>query len=96
MFSISAMTIDPGSVPKAAIPTLDDDYENDTEAVDRLVGMESIFVIDILNEIYRFHDSCRVNKYRRFCKRCKAFKPIRAHHCSICRRCIVKVIYIYL
>lgn len=36
-FSQSAMTIDPGSVPKAAIPTLDDDYENDTEAVDRLV-----------------------------------------------------------
>lgn len=36
------MTIDPGSVPKAAIPTLDDDYENDTEAVDRLVKMKRI------------------------------------------------------
>lgn len=29
------MTTDPGSVPKGALPTLDDDYENDTEAVDR-------------------------------------------------------------
>ena len=43
-------------------------------------------------KIYISNDpSCSVNKYRRFCKRCKAFKPIRAHHCSICRRCIVKV-----
>ena len=32
---LTAMTTDPGSVPKGALPTLDDDYENDTEAVDR-------------------------------------------------------------
>lgn len=29
------MTVDPGSVPKGAIPTLDDDFENEIEAVDR-------------------------------------------------------------
>jgi hypothetical protein len=40
--SHAAMTIDPGSVPKAAIPTLDDDFENDTEAVDRLVKLVRI------------------------------------------------------
>ena len=27
-------------------------------------------------------------KYRQFCKRCRAFKPPRAHHCSICNRYI--------
>jgi hypothetical protein len=32
------------------------------------------------------------NKYRKYCKKCRAFKPMRAHHCSICGRCIVKVI----
>jgi hypothetical protein len=32
-----AMTVDPGSVPKGAIPTLDDDFENEVEAVDRYV-----------------------------------------------------------
>jgi hypothetical protein len=31
------MTVDPGSVPKGAIPTLDDDFENEVEAVDRYV-----------------------------------------------------------
>lgn len=62
-----AMTVDPGSVPNKAMPSLDDDFENDVEAVDR------------------------PNKFRRFCKRCKAFKPVRAHHCSICRRCVVKM-----
>jgi len=30
-------------------------------------------------------------KYRKFCKRCKAFKPSRAHHCSMCGRCVVKM-----
>jgi len=28
---------------------------------------------------------------RRYCRRCTAFKPKRAHHCSICKRCIVKM-----
>lgn len=31
------------------------------------------------------------DRYRKFCKRCKAFKPLRAHHCSVCGRCIVKM-----
>ena len=30
-------------------------------------------------------------KYRKWCRRCKAFKPSRAHHCSMCGRCIVKM-----
>ncbi|CAM9444704.1 unnamed protein product [Ascophyllum nodosum] len=28
---------------------------------------------------------------RRFCRKCNAYKPVRAHHCSICRRCVVKM-----
>jgi len=31
------------------------------------------------------------SKFRKYCKRCQAFKPVRAHHCSICGRCIVKM-----
>lgn len=30
-------------------------------------------------------------RVRKFCRRCNAFKPPRAHHCSICRRCIIKM-----
>ena len=29
--------------------------------------------------------------YKKYCRKCKAFKPPRAHHCSICGRCIVKM-----
>lgn len=28
---------------------------------------------------------------KRLCRRCNSFKPKRAHHCSVCRRCIVKM-----
>lgn len=28
---------------------------------------------------------------KRLCRRCKTFKPQRAHHCSVCQRCIIKM-----
>ena len=28
---------------------------------------------------------------RRFCKKCVAWKPIRTHHCSVCKRCVLKM-----
>lgn len=31
------------------------------------------------------------NNSKRTCRRCNSFKPVRAHHCSICRRCIIKM-----
>ncbi len=31
-------------------------------------------------------------RVRKYCRRCNAFKPPRAHHCSICRRCVVKMV----
>ena len=40
---------------------------------------------------YEAQDKVNGNKFKKFCKRCNAFKPKRAHHCSICSRCIVKV-----
>jgi len=30
-------------------------------------------------------------RYRRWCRRCRGYKPPRAHHCSICMRCIIKM-----
>ena len=29
--------------------------------------------------------------YERECYRCTNFKPPRAHHCSVCNRCIIKM-----
>jgi len=28
---------------------------------------------------------------KKLCRRCRSFKPARAHHCSICKRCIIKM-----
>lgn len=33
----------------------------------------------------------KANGEMRFCKKCQARKPDRAHHCSTCRRCILKM-----
>lgn len=48
--------------------------------------------------IIRSPGSCvRVPKYSieeqkyRTCRRCRQFKPGRAHHCSICDRCVIKM-----
>jgi hypothetical protein len=30
-------------------------------------------------------------KGKKLCRRCRTFKPKRAHHCSVCRRCIIKM-----
>jgi hypothetical protein len=32
---------------------------------------------------------------KRLCRRCNSFKPQRAHHCSVCRRCIIKMDRVY-
>eukprot|EP01087_Luapelamoeba_hula_P021455 TRINITY_DN7506_c0_g1_i3.p1 TRINITY_DN7506_c0_g1~~TRINITY_DN7506_c0_g1_i3.p1 ORF type:complete len:522 (+),score=103.60 TRINITY_DN7506_c0_g1_i3:201-1766(+) len=29
--------------------------------------------------------------YQPFCRRCQAYRPIRAHHCSICDRCVLRM-----
>ena len=36
-------------------------------------------------------DAVIPRKGHRLCRRCKSFKPARAHHCSVCRRCIIKM-----
>lgn len=35
---------------------------------------------------------CRLEEQKyRTCRRCRQFKPGRAHHCSICDRCVLKM-----
>ncbi|KAM0282589.1 hypothetical protein ACHAQH_002957 [Verticillium albo-atrum] len=36
-------------------------------------------------------DSNNLNNYSRWCRKCEAPKPPRAHHCRTCRRCIPKM-----
>jgi|MDSZ01.1.fsa_nt_gb palmitoyltransferase len=30
-------------------------------------------------------------RFKRFCKKCECPKPARTHHCSVCRRCVMKM-----
>lgn len=34
---------------------------------------------------------CKSDGSRRYCRKCQTFKPDRAHHCSSCGKCVIKV-----
>lgn len=74
------MTTNPGAVPKDACPLPTDIQEMVDIESNRSGQITNSLLIDISQQ-----------KYKKYCKRCQAFKPARAHHCSICDRCILKV-----
>ncbi|VEU41208.1 unnamed protein product [Pseudo-nitzschia multistriata] len=80
-----AMTTNPGAVPPDAIP-LEEANNPDTGANGEGKG-------DGKNSSLMVEDSAQPppRKGRRLCRRCNSFKPKRAHHCSICKRCVVKM-----
>ena len=88
----ATMLTDPGSVPKDGVPLANDTTEQDFKAVTmESVGKQREFGPNRVRTASQAHIPVMVRKYRKFCKRCKGFKPSRAHHCSICGRCVVKM-----
>jgi ribosomal protein L40E len=100
-----AMTTDPGAVPPDAqpIPEREDlettngnylHHRGDVEA-GSMVGGESSSHLSKDDDPLLMQPSPLLlpsrKKGKRICRRCNAFKPKRAHHCSICRRCIIKM-----
>ncbi len=86
------MLTDPGSVPKESVPLADDESEHNFKAVTMEAGGRNREIDgNRIRSSSQAHIPVIVRKYRKFCKRCKAFKPSRAHHCSICGRCVVKM-----
>jgi len=102
-----AMTTNPGAVPPDAIPVeefnklinpIKDNNERENlnatnnNSSNITNGCEqqgsSLMVEDPLPTLKPFPP---IRKGRRLCRRCNAFKPKRAHHCSICKRCIIKM-----
>ena len=79
---LKTMTTDPGAVPRAALPLPSDVIEMDHEA-NRVMALK--------NNTNNSNEKVLMDKFKKTCKRCAAFKPIRAHHCSICGRCVVKM-----
>lgn len=72
----NAMTTDPGAVPPDAIPPEIKSVDND----DDNNNTEANSLLDR-----------RTNQHKRICRRCSSYKPPRAHHCSICGRCVIKM-----
>lgn len=84
-----AMTTNPGAVPPDAIPLeemqdllLQTPIEKDNTKANG-EQTSSLMVED--------PPKSQPKKGRRLCRRCNTFKPKRAHHCSICKRCIIKM-----
>jgi len=78
-----AMTTDPGAVPPDAKP-LDVELETKNNLDESSAGSQT-------QSLLGDPPKAAPPKVKRLCRRCKSFKPARAHHCSICRRCIIKM-----
>lgn len=71
-----AMTTDPGAVPPDAKPLADElPVSNNNES--DAIGLLAM--------------PPQQQPTKKLCRRCRSFKPQRAHHCSVCRRCIIKM-----
>jgi hypothetical protein len=95
-----AMTTDPGAVPPDAqpIPELGDLEHNGNHQ--RHPGDMEVGMVGEQSPHFSTDDDPLLmqpplpssrKKGKRICRRCNSFKPKRAHHCSICRRCIIKM-----
>jgi palmitoyltransferase ZDHHC3/7/25 len=87
-----AMTTDPGSVPPDAQPigvAQEDETPAETKANSPEKQQGNSADLDPVQNYLLEPPS--IPKVKRICRRCKSYKPSRAHHCSICRRCIIKM-----
>eukprot|EP00611_Tribonema_gayanum_P025012 TRINITY_DN5606_c0_g1_i1.p1 TRINITY_DN5606_c0_g1~~TRINITY_DN5606_c0_g1_i1.p1 ORF type:complete len:365 (-),score=60.06 TRINITY_DN5606_c0_g1_i1:21-1115(-) len=75
------MLTDPGAVPRDVAPPggEGDEEEGETAALNAELDSEN-----------RGGEREKAG-LKRWCRRCDAYKPLRAHHCSICARCIIKM-----
>ena len=71
-----AMTTNPGAVPPDAVP---------------LEEMKDMLAQNNDDSSALMQEDKPPRKGRRLCRRCNTFKPKRAHHCSVCKRCIIKM-----
>ena len=84
---VRAMMTDPGAVPREALPLPDEEGLLENGRAGGAVALEE-------GKHPLPSDGAGISprqRVRKFCRRCNAFKPARAHHCSICKRCIIKM-----
>ena len=60
-----------------------------------MAGLEAYEGISLLHENNSFDsdDEADLNSYNKgkICLTCRSFKPLRAHHCSICNACVLRM-----
>ena len=78
-----AMTTDPGAIPPDAEPLPVDGLDATHRGSNGNGGGSG--------EMEALTLTPKPRPPKRICRRCKAFKPDRSHHCSICKRCIMKM-----
>lgn len=78
-----AMTTDPGAIPPDAEPLPVDGLDATHRGPNGNGGGSG--------EMEALTLTPKPRPPKRICRRCKAFKPDRSHHCSICKRCIMKM-----
>ncbi|KAL3523490.1 hypothetical protein ACH5RR_016324 [Cinchona calisaya] len=54
-------------------------------------GVPSGFVPDVEESLLSNQENKNSRVYQRHCDKCSAHKPPRAHHCRVCRRCILRM-----
>ena len=82
-----AMTTNPGAVPPDAIPMeeMKEMFQNKNNNNNNNENGEQT------SSSLMIEDKPPPRKGKRLCRRCSTFKPKRAHHCSVCKRCIIKM-----
>ncbi|GKU95458.1 hypothetical protein SLEP1_g8815 [Rubroshorea leprosula] len=81
----SVVLTDPGGVPPNWGPLRDEEIA-DTDPL--MVSGYGTPDLDV-NQLPVVSDT--TNQEIRFCRKCSQFKPPRTHHCSVCKRCILKM-----
>ncbi|CAK9260777.1 unnamed protein product [Sphagnum jensenii] len=72
---------DPGGVPQSWWPSPIEDLENQTTPLASTVSPPSGLNVPMVAQ----------GPLVRYCRKCSHFKPPRCHHCSVCKRCVLKM-----
>ncbi|PPE00116.1 hypothetical protein GOBAR_DD02906 [Gossypium barbadense] len=90
-----AILADPGRVPSSFMPDIEDPEVPIHEIKRKLIITESVILalrhLCNVDAPAIIDSSLTTGGDLRFCQKCSCFKPPRAHHCRVCKRCILRM-----
>ncbi|KAF5206297.1 Palmitoyltransferase pfa4 [Thalictrum thalictroides] len=81
-----AIVKDPGQVPETFVPDIEDS-ETPIHEIKRKCPRSGIYESSNSSQVSRVHEGGDL----RFCQKCSHHKPPRAHHCRVCKRCVLRM-----